>query len=654
MKLKGINPIEQHIEKIVLVVMAVVLLAVLAMQFLLQPNQVDADGRKIPPQDIFKTLENKATALDAQLKDQNPALPEVTTMNLVERYERAFAQKSLGEDLLSAPLASGVDVGRRLGRELDPQAVTEEKIAPLAVPVTTGVLAGSQWGTLDPYAVQSVPEYAEFVPQQQPYDFASVTIESVFSGRALGDALSTEEGAGIPRRFWQGTGLAIMGFEVERQRLLADGTWSDPEPIVTPPTTPIPTLSMRSDAGLPELTGLVSNAVQASGDIERPAPPPTIAGPDWFPPSERIESEDGDLSEGDLLRRKLQRAEAELERLENADRNTGRDSRNPGGGGNRRGPSPTRDDTNTRSRDRLEQLRDEIRVLRDELRKLGEDAPRAGSRDPGARPQGVQESLLSREEVRLWAHDLGVEPGNQYRYRTRVAVNNPLFRKGPVLDPDDESLQAASKEPFARGAWSDWSESVVVGAEEYFFVTAASPDGGPGGRTATASIELYQMFYGSYRRSTLGLTPGDAVASSVRMPDGLLIVDTAQIDAQEAAKAFVGTVQGSDAVPQALPVGVSAISGRLTIDLGAYVLDVVTRPVQAPDQFGTLRPVGEVLIRDRSGAIVSRTTIGDVSSPAYLLAKSSATEGTSLTLRAPGQPAENPSWSLFPRVEGAP
>jgi len=652
MKLKGINPIEQHIEKIVLVVMAVVLLAVLATQFLLQPNHVDVGGRKIPPQDIFKTLENQANSLDAQLKDQSPALPEVPAIDLVERYEMAFAQKGSGEDLLTTALASGTNVGRLVGTDLSKQAPTEESVAALNVPVTSGVLAASQWATLDPYAVQAVPEYAEFVPQQQPYDFASVTIESFFSGRDLGEAMS-----GIPRRFWQGTGIAIMGYDVERQRRLPDGSWSDAETIVTPPTTPIPTLSLLPDAGLPELTGLVSNAMQASTDIERPAPPPTIAGPAWFPPSERIETEGGELTEGDRIRRKLQRAEAELQRLENAnrpsDRNTGR---RPGGGsGKTPGRNPGRDPGtgNDRTRERIQQLRDEIREFRDQLRALGEDAPSPGARAPSGRNAPAQQPLLARDEVRLWAHDMGVQPGTEYRYRTRVAINNPLFRKGPVLDPDDEALQAASDEPFARGAWSGWSDPVVVGAEEYYFVSAASPDGGPGGQTPTASIELYRMFYGSYRRSTLSLTPGDAVESSVRMPDGLFIIDTVQIEPQEAARVFETAAQADDDA-EPLPVGISEPTGRLRIELGAYVLDIVTRPVEAADQFGALKPVGEVVLRDRSGAVVARTTLGDTTSAAYLLAKNSASEASDLGLRAPGQPAENPSAALFPRAGGQP
>jgi len=498
MKLKGINPIEQHIEKVVLAVMALVLLGVLAMQFLVQPNQVDANGRPIPPQDIYKTLENQATSLDAQLKDLNPALPEVPEMDLVERYDSAFAQKGLGEDVLSVPLASGVSVGRLVGRDLEGAAPSSEEVSVLRVPPTTGVLAASQWGTLDPYAIESVPAYADFVPSAQPYDFASVTIESVFSGEALADALSAEEGAGIPLRFWQGTGIAVMAFEVERQRLLPDGSWSESEPITTPPTTPIPALSLLPEAGLPELTGLVSNALQAAADIERPAPPPTIAGPAWIPPSERTALDESELSEGDLVRRKLQRAEAELERLENAGRQPGRN--NPGSRPTRnpRNPGGPRNDpgSNDRTRDRIEQLRDEIRDLRRELRDLGEEEPARSGRPGPRRTSQAAQQLVMRGDVRLWAHDMGAEPGNEYRYRTRVAINNPLFRKGPVLDPDDDALQAAAEQPFVRGDWSQWSEPVVVGASEYFFVSAASPEGGAGTRTPTASIEVYRMYYG--------------------------------------------------------------------------------------------------------------------------------------------------------------
>lgn len=655
MKLKGINPIEQHIEKILLALMALVLLGVFAMQFLTQPNQVEVGSRSIPPQNIFVELESQAKSLDSQLKDQNPALPEVQSIDLVERYNAALDGQRGMLNELAASLGQAVNIASSVGGGFEDQGPSEESISPLTIPQTTDVLAASQWGTLDPYAVETVPAYADFVPAQQPFDFASVTIESVFSGTALRDALSAEEGAGIPRRFWQASGVSIMGFEVERQMLLPDGSWGSAESIDTPPGTSLPLRSFAMDAGLPELTELVSKVVSASEDVERPMAPPTIAGPEWTPPSDRVETDDLELTEADRLRRRLALAETQLERLQETGRspNTGR---RPGGG-----RTPGRDPGNTRdpndaNRKRIDDLRDEINDLRKQLRDLGEDVPAPGAaRNTRPTQTGraglgrVNDALLTQDAVRLWAHDMGVQPGATYRYRTRVAINNPLFRKGPVLDPDDAALQETSMQPFVHGEWSDWSDNIVVGAREYFFVAKAAPDGGPSGRVPNASIEVYRMYYGSYRRSTLTLTPGDPVRASVRMPEGLYLFDTAQIEAAAASAVLLAVEE-----PDALPAGVSEAPRRLQIQLGAYVLDVVTRPISATDQFGAKVTVAEVVLRDRDGAVLVRSSLEDSSSPAYELASSSASQAGKLEPRAPGQPAESASIALFPPADAQP
>lgn len=662
MKLKGINPIEQHIEKILLALMALVLLGVFALQFLTQPNQVSVGSRSIPPQNIYVELENQAKSLDSQLKDQSPALPSVPPIDLVERYDASLAGAEGSLAQLSAPLGRGVDIADSVGGGFERQGPSDETISPLTVPVTKSVVAASQWGTLDPYAVETVPAYAAYVPDQQPYDLASVTIESVFSGTALREALSGDRGAGIPRRFWQASGVSIMGFEVERQKRLPNGSWGPTETIQTPPGTSLPLRSLAQDAGLPELTELVSKANGAFEDIERPMAPPTIAGAEWMPPSERVAEEDSSLSEADRLRRRLARAEEQLERLRDSDRNTGRDP-NPGGGktpGGGRTPGrdpggrdPGSRDPNDANRSREEALRKEIDDLRKQLRDMGEDVTAPASRNPSnARGTGRNQpvdALLTRDEVRLWAHDIGVEPGATYRYRTRVAINNPLFRKGPVLDPDDAALQAASDEPFVRGEWSPWTDEVVVGAREYFFVSKAAPDGGAAGRTPNASIEVYRMYYGSYRRSTLTLTPGEPVRASVRLPEGLLLIETAQIEAKDA-----GAVLTASERPEALPVGLSAAPSRLRIDLGVYLLDIVEAPVQGVDQFGNPQTVSEVVLRGPDGTVLVRSTAQDTESAAYELASTSASQAGDLILRAPGQPAESASAGQFPPADAQP
>ncbi|MDF1810397.1 MAG: hypothetical protein P1U42_11950 [Phycisphaerales bacterium] len=649
MKLKGVNPIEQHIEKIVLAVVLIVLLAVLSMQFVLRPNDVDVGNRKVSPDQVYSVLETQATQLQSQLSDLNPQLPELESVDLVERYNNAFASSSGGAVALSTPLGKGVDISYATGGQAPTGVeVNTGPVAGLIVPKTDTPIALSHWATLDPYAVLEVPAYETYIPSAQPFDFASVSVQANFSGKDLEAALlgkSGGEGA-IPRRFWSTTGLAIMGFEAQREQLMADGSWGNAEPIETPPHTPLPINALGKNAGLLDLTDLVTKANRARGEVVNPMFPPTIAGGLWVPPSDRVDT--GDDSEATMItriQRRLDRYRVELDRLNNAPAGGGARPTGTRPGGpktGRPGGNPTQPATNPRNNSsRIDKLRKDIEDLEKQLKDLGVDDSQSSRRARTSRDDVG--SVLEEESVELWAHDLGVEPGATYRYRTRVVVNNPLFRKGGELDPDDAAQQALTQEPFVRGDWSDWSDRVVVGAETYFFVTNADADNGIGTGGAKASIELYQMYYGNYRRSSLTAYAGDELSASVRMSGDLLNFDSSIISASDAAKA-VGELNIEDSV---LPEGITELSNRISIELGVYILDIYADLSSSETSFGQSVTPMNVVLRDQSGAVIVRSDLRDESSAAYELASESASSASSTPLREPGVSAIPPASLLF-------
>ncbi len=646
MKLKGVNPFEQHVEKIVLVVVVFVLLGVIAMQFVTQPNTIEVGSREVAPDAIYQVLGEQARSLESQISDTSPRLPDVKDVDLVARYDSAFEASEEGVGVLPAPLGTGVDVVAALGVDnVTSGGGNFDEIEALTVPVTSSPIAVSRWATLDPFALSENPGLGSLGSGgSQPIDFASVSIEASFSGSDLRKVLEGEDGfPGVPRLFWASTGMAVMGLEVERQKLMDDGSWGPGERIERPAMSAMPTNAVRASDPLVRLNEVVGLAQEHAPDVIRPAFVPTISGPEWEAPSLADSTGRSSLSEEERLTRKLASLEEELDRVRNAGRRT---TTRPGGGGGG-GKTPTRDPRtgpSTTSRPggsgndaRIERIEREIEGVREDLDRLGveiDDRTRSGS--------GTLD-VLREDSLQMWAHDMGVEPGATYRYRTRVAVNNPYFRKGPYLDEADQAQQALTVDPFARGDWSDWSDPVRVGAKELFFVSSASTNTTTG-TPAEVKVELYSMYYGYYRRRSMTLSPGDVLASDVPVSGDLLLFDRGSAD----AKAIERYLEDTDSRDRTLPDGVTMGPDRRMIDLGAYVIEVLADPISSVDDQGGLVRSVSVLLRDRDGSLEERRPAMDTGSTLFEQVSASASEGARAEIRAPGSEAAAPgSAGLF-------
>lgn len=633
MKVKGINPLEQHFEKLVLAIACVVLLGVLALQFVGTPNTVESNGRTVTPDKVYLALADQANSVQSQITDSSPALPDVDDVNLLARYDAALASDTTQRSL-PVEFADGVDIASVLGTRIDATPTGPSEIAAMSVPPTARPIAASQWATLDPYAADQVPAYKDIAGSSQPMDFASVTIEAEFSGTDLRGVLNGAGGnPGVPRTFWVSTGMAVMELDVERQRQNPDGSWGPGEPILTPPGQAIATNAVRPDNGLVRLNETIANATMHGEAVQRPAFPPTISGVEWTPPSER--GGVTTLSEEEQLQRRLTRLEREIEQLSSAPtRRTTRGTRDDRGSArNPRGTTTTSRPSGTDLREaRVDQLEEQADDIRDRLDRLGVDT--RDRDDPPPAPR-----LLDQETVQLWTHDLGVEPGATYRYRTRAAVNNPYFRKGPYLDTADPDQQALTRDPFTFGQWSEWSEPVRVGDRSVYFVSGA--DQGAGGAQPEARVELYSMYYGFYRRKTQTVKPGQLLVHESSVPSDLLLIDTQAVEAEDVAD-FIASGERS-----APPEGVIQGQSRIRRVLGTSVIEINAVPTMAGTPGGY-----SVLFRDADGTLVRRSPVMDQNSVIYDQISSSASTGARAGLRPPGtRPARSPVADLFEPVD---
>lgn len=164
----------------------------------------------------------------------------------------------------------------------------------------------------------------------------------------------------------------------------------------------------------------------------------------------------------------------------------------------------------------VEQLADEIKRLQERLEELNPDSDSLDEED------GAVESLpdlAQVDEVQVWGHDLGVVPGETYRYRCRVELFNPFFARGRQLLPDQQSLA----EPFEIPSQSsEWSDPITIDPPVSFWVVQATASDGDLG-LGEARFEVYRYFEGALRSERFVVEPGERIG-------GPAVVDGVSVD----------------------------------------------------------------------------------------------------------------------------
>jgi hypothetical protein len=581
MRLKGISAFEQHVEKIVLVVMVVVLLAVVSLQFLTRPNMIDAGGEKIGPAEVFGQLETEVNKLRASVEDPQPPLPEVTTPKLITELDAALSR----EDALPGQLDVAFGPGAVIGGDESVGAVADGPIMPMTIAEPVSPTAYSMWVTADPFAVEDNEALAAYVPTEQPYDMVGVSFETVIDGALTQQLLREGDDSHrpIPATWWR-SGVAVLEVVAERQELGLDGSWSEATPVGKFPGGFDVMADFEADPTPLELRDIVQRAQDAAEGIVHPDYIPQIAGPEWVPPAQALERDEqyANMSDVDLLRAKRRSLLDTIERLETQlaegpKGSAGQPDRSGGGGGIVQPGKGSR--PNTRDPGEADRKREERRVaniqqqietktaqvteIETQLATLGfpvaSDEPATTAIDTASAPDD-ETRFLGNEQYRVWTHDLDVVAGAVYRYRMRVKVNNPIYGKERSLNPSMDDMELA-KQPYAFSAWSSWSEPVMVGRESYLFLTGAEEAGRArgaqvvGGGSARVTAEVFQMYYGHYRRGSVTLEPGDVAATEVRVPDKLYLFDTAVVSA-DVAHSLLGVVpQERDRFTPPQPMG---------------------------------------------------------------------------------------------------
>ncbi|TVQ60913.1 MAG: hypothetical protein EA378_10070 [Phycisphaerales bacterium] len=674
MKLKGVGFFEQHVEKLVLGGVALVLVVVIVLQFATEPNRVEVGNQVVPPARAFDRVAEEANRLSSSMRAASPALPEREPVSLLARYESALTPT--GESpALSRALGRGIQLADVDVVEVDIEGAT---LVEVELPAPSDPMAAVTASTIDPITARRTPGLAALLPESQPFDKQSVSIETRIRGTAVRDAFSTDPGEDsgmrpIPSSWWR-DGIEVLAVVAERQRQETDGSWGPSERVPTAPGR-VDVLSLLPAEPRPaDMVPVLDAARQQVRELVQPRYYPTIAGPRWQPPAEAARARQAMANAPEVRRLETRLNDLETRiaddevRLEEAERAAGQpQDRREGDGGGRGVPQDRRDRQEGTERERtaspsvirsrLDGLRNDRDRVMVQLEALGW---RPASGDSDSVPEWQQISIqpfLDDDGLRAWMHDLSAEPGRTYRYRTRYVINNPVFGRGASLSADQQSL---ASEPTLSSDWSGWSEPVSVPFNEYFFVTSASEGDALGG--ARASVEVFRFYYGYWRRGTATLEPGDAIVTTVRLPDPALlpIFDLSSVRPDEAPAGQPGMDPGRpgdrDAAPPPGPGrGVPPPPGRgvprdtapppdqpgqpgrvldlpsepgpsrLDVQIGFVLLDVATVP-GGPRRAGEQSP-HQVVVRSPLGSVELRRPDSDRQSVLFNTMTASAAQG---------------------------
>lgn len=568
MKLKGISPLEQNVDRIVVSVAGLALAGAVGMQFL-GAKTVKVGAEEVSPGQAYTVVQKKAQAVNQQLESVDLKTPEPPKFTLSDKLvlgasPTPVAANTPRQPLGRKPLVGSAAVAVRAEQNLFGMG---------AVPAPTSGIASEVMVTISPVEKINNKELAKLLPDQQPFDKASVSVEFSFNGAEWRDALMADpDGEGpqrsIPLMWWrdQSAGQSydlvdIVSVQFERETLTnPDGTTPTEGASAMLPAPPGRSSKLeewtQTVKAIGDIQQMVDKVRAASEDVQRPKFYDIVAGPEWKPPSEAKSASDiaskavelnkyhAAMAENDRKLADMEKRLAAAPAPKTTDRDKKETPTNPppaprGGGGGKGGPTqapsgPAPREKNEATGDRrvIEQQLTRLKAERDRIAKrlkdLGETVPgyEAATTAGSTTTAAVVPALLENPDVKLWTHDMTAQAGGTYRYRCRVVVNNPMYGRNLLAAQAD--LAANS---LIEGPWSEWTAPVSVGRSSYFFITSASDASPPMSSQPMAGAEMFVFKYGYYRRARVQLNPGDALMGEATLPKSLKYADMTKLAA---------------------------------------------------------------------------------------------------------------------------
>jgi len=537
---------EEHVEKIILVIVGIVCVFLLIFRVLLSPNMVEYDQKKFSPgavdDYVYKQAELLRQKLDEPAKEPNE--PERKVGDFVALLDSAISDIDTNLWLqrpYSVPMGTAVGGTYRLPRSIGQvDDVAVEHIRAVAyVPIEA-----------------ITEEYTYDKATNEPNDLDLITVEGRFDIKGLYEMLhevfveDVEEHLADPC-------LAkpiFAAVQLQRQDLLPDGTWSqwqdvprskieqhrklfeiieDPRDL---PPGGLKVQMLQFDDQMVQIDLLQPQAYQIASARE-----------EWLPPL--LHRKFLDFQRKEALQERLEAKEAEKQEREKEledRRNRRTEARSGVGGrgggiydtsGGMDGTYGTRDTRSTRSRgrDRLDRggrlTDDGVRptdrgrtrgrtdplYMRDGdmIDALGVGTDRRMPRRPSINDvYDEYDALLLtrltdfskiREPLAFWAHDDTVEARKTYRYRIRLGVFNPVAG----MHQSSEQGESPTNNIVLWSDFSDVTEPVEIPGKLYFFAKNIRE----GDKTIT--VQVSKLVLGHWYSHDFTVKHGDVIGDVI-------------------------------------------------------------------------------------------------------------------------------------------
>jgi hypothetical protein len=546
---------EEHVEKIILVIVGIVCALLLITRVILSPNTVSWDDRNFSPSAIDNYVYEQAQLLRQKLNEPpdqlDPYEPKVddflalldSSINNVDTTLWPVAPYELGADAGVAGVYNLPPIG-----EVNDVAV--EHIRAVAyVPIN-----------------EVTPENPYDKTGNEPNDIDLVTVEAKFDVEQLYDKFKETFVEDVEEE-WADPCLAkpiFAAVNLQRQELNSDGTWSDWQNVPRTKTDHYQKMFriVEDIQGLPpgglKVQMLQFDNKQVQIDLLQPqAYQIASAKEEWFPPVLHRKFLDLQRKETQEEKRQAREKEKEEREREQEDRRsrradsrtgvTGRTSRTGsgysslGGMGDMYGGGST----NTRSRDRS---RDRQSTTAGRLTEGGRSTTdrrrssrnRTGTNDPMMDTLGLYGSdgygdgrggtlrrapsindvyydfdevafnrltdfSKLREPMLFWHHDDTLEPKKTYRYRIRLGVFNPLAGTNQLNEQDISQKNKVI-------LWSDFSdvtEPVEIPGRSYFFARDIQE------AAKTITVTVCQYVLGHWYSEDFKISKGEAIGDVI-------------------------------------------------------------------------------------------------------------------------------------------